>query len=185
MFRLLILLGAMMYGVLLIAGEDKGQMRAGLRDVPDAAAPAAPVPAAPVMAEAPADAVAPAAAAVTLASLPHQPIRVLPAPPRPVAAALSDLPTGSIAPADPAETAESDVQDDLPANTQLRWVTVDSANVRKAPSRNSSVTGRVEQGEALLVLWTEDNGWARIRVEGDGVDGFVHESLLTDTDPAQ
>lgn len=185
MLRLLILLGATMYGVLLIAGEDQGQQRAGLRDVPDAAPlpPLADTDVADVVADDP-------AATVTLASLPHQPIRVLPAPPLPApslaaanaAADIPDLPTGSIA---PVPVAATDATDAIPANTQLRWVTANSANVRKAPSRNSSVTGRVERGEALLVLWTEDNGWARIRVEGDGVDGFVHQSLLADTEPAQ
>ncbi|MEY4983394.1 MAG: hypothetical protein RIR62_1660 [Pseudomonadota bacterium] len=184
MLKWLFLLAAGLYGAMLIGGEDRGQQRAGLRDQPPEAAPAvvAALPAAQQQAASPAAASSPLPAevvAATLASVPAQPIRILPAPPRaPAVAAPAPAPAGEPA-------AGGDAAATLPPNTELRWVAVDRANVRKSPSRQATVTGRVESGEALLVLWVEDSGWARVRVEGDGIDGFVHESLLTDTDPTQ
>lgn len=175
MLRLLVILGLGLYSVMLIGGEDKGQLRAGLRDVPE---PEKPAPA-PVAIEAAAPSEAPErVAAITLASLPAQPIRVLPPPPR------SEAPAGEVTAADAGPVAEEADPETL-ANTKLAWVTANRANVRQAPSRQASVAGRVERGEALLVLWREPSGWVRVRVEGDGVDGFVHESLLTDTAPSQ
>lgn len=181
MLKWLIFLGVALYGALLFGGEDRGQLRAGLREqpvLPDVAA--VPEPETPAIAQVldpPVDQVAEIAPAAVVQSLPQQPIRVLPAPEliaatAPVAdIAVPDLPTETIAAEAP------------PPNTELRWISVERANVRNGPSRNASVTGRIEGGEAVLVLWVEENGWARIRVEGDGVDGFVHSSLLTDTDP--
>lgn len=175
MFKWLILLGVGLYGALLIGGEDRGQLRAGLREqpAPAAADAAETVEASTATADPEPLSQAPDAAVAQL--LPQQPIRILPPPepvaqPQPVTVSL-ELP------------AEEDSGEVLPPNTQLRWVSVDRANVRNGPSRNASVSGRVEGGEAVLVLWVEESGWARIRVEGDGVDGFVHSSLLTDLDP--
>lgn len=184
MLRLLFLLGLGLYAVLLIGGEDRGQLRAGLRDQPP---PAQPEPvladggmaaSADTLPQAPSEAPSEAPLAATLASVPSQPIRILPAPQRApvVEVAVAEEPV--------ADAADEDAASALPPNTELRWVAVESANVRKSPSRQASITGRVESGEALLVLWVEDSGWARVRVEGDGIDGFVHESLLTDIDPA-
>lgn len=174
MLRLLIILGVALYSVMLIGGEDTGQTRAGLRDAPDTPAP----PPETALAEAgKINGTAAADASVTLASLPAQPIRILPPPPRQEPVALAEP---AVVP-----EADADAAAETPSNTTLAWVTVDRANVRQAPSRQASVSGRVERGEALLVLWTEPSGWVRVRVEGDGVDGFVHKSLLTETPPSQ
>ncbi len=175
MLRLLIILGAGLYSVMLIGGEDTGQLRAGLRDMPASETTTQATLAAAV---APAVQAPEPAATVTLASLPAQPIRVLPPPPR------SEAPKKDLVAA-AAETASDETAQDPLANTTLAWVTANRANVRQAPSRQASVSGRVERGDALLVLWKEPSGWVRVRVEGDGVDGFVHESLLTDTAPSQ
>ena len=72
----------------------------------------------------------------------------------------------------------------LPATATLRWVAVESANVRAQPGRYGAIAGRVERNDVVQVLWMEDNGWARIRMEGDGVDGFVFGDLLTDVEPS-
>lgn len=200
MFKWLILLGAALYGVLLIGGEDRGQLRAGLREQPvpavavaQAAETAPSSLAQPVLSAGPPPGSPPgsrpASPPLTLqasetvrATLPAQPIRILP-PPQVVQATVTSAGDSVTAePAlDPAESAAT--EDALPPNAQLRWVAVDRANVRKGPSRSASVTGRIEGGEAVLVLWVEESGWARIRVEGDGVDGFIHASLLSETDP--
>ena len=58
-----------------------------------------------------------------------------------------------------------------------------SVNVRGGPSTNNPVVGRLGRGEAVLVVWVEGNGWARVRVEGDGIDGYISAGLLTDQAP--
>ena len=189
MLRLLILFGITFYGVMIVFGEDQGQLRAGLRDAPMATAPAA----APVVvadsAEAP-----PAAPSV---AVPDQAQRILPMPqdnaatqpsPMPTAVELAEqalLQTASI----PIEIATDTVTEtvtgtDLPATATLRWVAVESANVRAQPGRYGAIAGRVERNDVVQVLWMEDNGWARIRMEGDGADGFVFGDLLTDVEPS-
>jgi hypothetical protein len=174
MLRLLVLLGISFYAVLAVFGDDRGQLRAGLREVESWPAAESPPPA-------PVEQIA--AATDTTPAIPHQALRVLPAPDQPTLAVVTEasaaqalLQTASI----PAE----ETQDQTPAaNISLRWVSVERANVRAQPGRNGAVTGRVERGEAVEVLWVEPSGWVRIRVQGDGVDGFVFGDLLTDIDP--
>lgn len=162
MFKWLILLCGFLYCALLLGGTDHGQLRAGLRDIDqpvkrETVQVAAPAPVAQVD-----DTII---ATNLVPMLPEQPIRVLPrtAMPEPIPVA-----------AQPTEQ---------PENTDLRWVNVDRANVRAAAHKGANVTGSIDRGESVLVLWTEPNGWARVRIEGDGVDGFIHQSLLTEIDP--
>jgi uncharacterized protein YgiM (DUF1202 family) len=61
------------------------------------------------------------------------------------------------------------------------YVSGRSVNVRGGPSTREAVVGRLTRGEAVTVVWVEDNGWARIRVEGDGIDGYMAMDFLTDT----
>jgi uncharacterized protein YgiM (DUF1202 family) len=193
MLRLLILFGITFYGVMIVFGEDQGQLRAGLRDAPMATGPAA----APVVVADSAEA-QPAAPSV---AVPDQAQRILPMPqdnaatqpsPMPTAVELAEqalLQTASI----PIEIATDTVTEtvtetvtgtDLPATATLRWVAVESANVRAQPGRYGAIAGRVERNDVVQVLWMEDNGWARIRMEGDGADGFVFGDLLTDVEPS-
>jgi hypothetical protein len=178
MLRLLVLLGISFYVVLAVFGDDRGQLRAGLRDTEPMLTVQSPPPAS---VDASVEQIA--AATDTIPAIPHQALRVLPAPDQPTLAVVTEasaaqalLQTASI----PAE----ETQDQTPAaNISLRWVSVERANVRAQPGRNGAVTGRVERGEAVEVLWIEPSGWVRIRVQGDGVDGFVFGDLLTDIDP--
>ena len=160
-FKLLLTLTAFLYAAFVVLGEDRGQTRLGLVPVP-AAAPvemvvdeAKPILIAAVKAPAP--------------TLPRQPIRVLPRP--------ETAPLPVIARPEPVEPEVTE------APLNLRWITANTANVRARASRNSALTGKAERGQEVLVLWEEPNGWVRIRVEGDGLDGFVHKSLLTETPP--
>lgn len=175
MLRLLVLLGISFYIVLAVFGDDRGQLRAGLR-----AGDAMPT----------AETAPPASVAVIAAPIdsptvvPHQALRVLAPPSQPTLAVMTEevaaealLQTASI----PVEETQDPAAD---ANISLRWVSVERANVRAQPGRDGAVTGRVERGEAVEVLWVEPSGWVRIRVQGDGVDGFVFGDLLTDIDPA-
>ncbi|WP_435257826.1 SH3 domain-containing protein [Thioclava sp. FR2] len=66
----------------------------------------------------------------------------------------------------------------------LMFVSGRSVNVRGGPSTRTPVVGKLSKGDAVLVVWAEDNGWARIRVEGDGIDGYMSLDFLTEADPA-
>lgn len=61
---------------------------------------------------------------------------------------------------------------------QIQRVSASAANVRGGPSTNNAVIGRVTRGEEVAVLETVD-GWSRIRIEGDGVDGWISTRLLS------
>lgn len=67
--------------------------------------------------------------------------------------------------------------------SEVRYVTGRSVNVRGGPSTNDSVVGKLARNDAVTVVWVEDNGWARIRVEGDGVDGYISADFLTNVAP--
>ena len=192
MWKLLTLLCAAMFLTLLIGGEDRGQQRMGLRGV-EPAPPAAPEPvavaAAPVAAPEPApqrvalrapapdpvvaEAAAPAPAERPVFSLtsyaPLQPDRQPPAPP---------LPAEPVVAVEPAPAAAPE-----PAPLALRWVRSASINVRGGPSTNDAVIGNLKRGEAVAVVAEVADGWLLVRVEGDGVEGYVAARLLTDQDP--
>jgi hypothetical protein len=184
MLKWLLGLGLFMYAFLMIAGGDDSQQRAGLREVPEVQAP-------PVSVSAPVtdDQVLRTAATELVPMLPAPPIRVL--PPKPDAAPAvqasltqtrlnqsDDMAAMTFAPGPDTATGPTVTEE-----TTLRWVAVERANVRSGASKTASITARIEQGEAVSVLWTEPSGWARVRIEGDGIDGYVHESLLTDLNP--
>jgi hypothetical protein len=158
-FKLLLALTAFLYAAFVVLGEDRGQTRLGLVPVP---------------AEPPAETVVDEARPILIAAVkapaptvPRQPIVVMPRP--------ETAPLPVIARREPEKAAI------VAEPMNLRWITANTANVRARASRNSSLTGKAERGQEVLVLWEEPNGWVRIRVEGDGLDGFVHKSLLTDT----
>ena len=104
-----------------------------------------------------------------------QPAEVLPevAPAPPAVQAVFTPPTPVMtAPAAPAEAAAP------PAD--VFYVIGRSVNVRSGPSTGDAVIGKLTAGEAVSVIWVEDNGWARVRVEGDGIDGFMSMAFLSD-----
>lgn len=61
---------------------------------------------------------------------------------------------------------------------EIRRVQVSGANVRSGPSTGFGVVGRVGQGEEVEVVESAGNGWVRIRIQGDGIDGWMAERLL-------
>lgn len=61
---------------------------------------------------------------------------------------------------------------------EYRSVQVASANVRGGPSTGHGVIGRVVLGEEVEVVESAGNGWVRVRIQGDGIDGWVAERLL-------
>ena len=63
-------------------------------------------------------------------------------------------------------------------------VSADQANVRDGPGKGFSVLGRLTKGEQVLVV-LEDNpaeGWSKVRLEGDGIEGYIATRLLTAAD---
>jgi hypothetical protein len=159
MFRLLSLLCGSIFLVLLIGGEDRGQMRFGLMEH---YAPPEPVP----MVVAEVEAAALPAPDVVLAAYP------LPAP-EPVAlpAVVVVAPVPETAAADPVPEPE------------VRFVNANAINVRQGPSTNDPVIGRLTRSEAVTVVSDNGDGWVLVRLEGDGVEGYVAGRLLTDRAP--
>ncbi len=167
MIRLSVLLSLGLYVVLLILGQDHGQKRHGLTlAVPAAKAVPTPlppsvrveqvvfVPAQPVMAD-----------AKTIA-----PVGAIPAAAPPVAEVAS---AAQVAPPLP--------DPDVPGG-RLFSVAADQINVRQGPGKTYSVVGTLAKGEQVLVVTegTTVAGWSRIRLEGDGIEGYVATRLLTE-----
>lgn len=178
MVRLLLLLSISMFLVLLIGGEDRGQLRHGLI----AAAPEEePATATQVAADAPAPA---APKDVNLASF------VPLSPPVPQPAVQRSTPTPEPVVEAPVAVAvpEAEVQQVAllpePEPMPILFVNSNAINVRQGPSTNYAVVGRLTRNEAVLAVEPVENGWVRIRIEGDGVEGFVAARLLTDRDPS-
>jgi uncharacterized protein YgiM (DUF1202 family) len=55
--------------------------------------------------------------------------------------------------------------------------------VRQGPSTAYEVVGRLVRAEAVSVIAPEVDGWVRIAIEGDGLEGFIAARLLSQTDP--
>jgi uncharacterized protein YgiM (DUF1202 family) len=63
------------------------------------------------------------------------------------------------------------------------YVTADSVNVRSAPSTEAEVLDRLGNGEATLLVAAVDADWARIVIQGDGVEGYVALRYLSPNAP--
>lgn len=166
MFRYLLFFGAAFYLALLIGGEDRGQQRMGLAGAYDA--PPAPALPATTLSSEDADRTALQSASASTRA-PVDALRILPAPDRPIVQQVSLTTTP--------DSAEPETPDPM-----LRTVTADAANVRADASRNAPVIGRVEQGEVVRLVG-QVGDWVHIRIEGDGIDGFVHRRLLSSEAP--
>ncbi|GAB1479768.1 SH3 domain-containing protein [Paracoccaceae bacterium] len=149
MFRLTFLLCASLFVALLIGGQDRGQTRFGLQ----------PQPAPQVVAQ------------ITLAPAPAEPIaEVVPAAFVPATPVMQPRPT-------PAPLAE--VQAEVPMG-RVAVVDARSANLRSGPGTDHEVLARLTRGEEVLVVVEADapEGWALVRIEGDGAEGYIAARLL-------
>ena len=61
----------------------------------------------------------------------------------------------------------------------VRTVSASSVNVRLGPSTDTSVVGRLAQGEAVRVLGAVDSEWVEVVIEGDGISGYVAARFLS------
>lgn len=155
MFRLVFLLCAGLFLALLIGGQDRGQVRFGLMSAPEDVQPAVVLTEEPAPVEVTAAAFAPA-----------KPVMVAPAPDT------TPQTTPVVVEAVAAET---------PAiEGAIFYIDAKSVNVRSGPGKSNPVVARLTRDEAVLVIsqTDEENGWSLIRIEGDGVEGYVATQLL-------
>ncbi|MBA3909583.1 MAG: peptide-binding protein [Rhodobacter sp.] len=195
MQRLTFLLCVGIFAALLIAGEDRGQMRPGLalalaesrRPVVEPAESlvvAKPAPAAVELAvAAPAPKTEETRVVARAEPEPYvEPLREVVQQLEEPVFTLSALPTEEVPGASdvPAPT-KPEVAND--ATGQIWYVTASSVNVRVKPSTDSEVLGTLALGEAALVVTDVDGEWARIVIQGDGMEGFVALRYLSPEAP--
>jgi uncharacterized protein YgiM (DUF1202 family) len=194
MLRLTLILCVGLFAALMIAGEDRGQLRPGLADA--AARKALPAPDGPEIADSAPVVVKPAAkpesdtdvAAVKAA--PAAPV-VAEAAPKPYVEPQRELvtkveePVFSLATIGTETVPGSDVQPEALADGEgtIWYVVANSVNVRAEPSTDAEIVGRLGTGEATLVVQSVGTDWARIVIQGDGVEGFVALRYLSPEAP--
>ena len=163
MIRMVLVLCFGLYVTAMVLGEDRGQKRHGLM-LADSQTEL-------VIAADPKQAAA--ASQPSAGFVPAQPVMLAAAPavsPKPAAAEpVVAAPTPEALPA-PRVTGGT-----------LYTVATRRANVRDGPGRSFAVVGSLAQGEQVLVVTEAQpiEGWLRIRIEGDGVEGYMSASLLT------
>ena len=171
MIRLVLVLGVGLFAALLIGGQDRGQLRFGLMPSKDApvARPVSPAPTAKVVVVQAKVAVRPAQ--VQDASFaPDAPVMITPVAPEPTPVQTE------------AGQAKAGPADAGLAIGQVLYVSAKSVNVREGPGKDFGIVSRLSRGEAVLVVTagTGSDGWSLIRIEGDGVEGYVAARLLTE-----
>jgi uncharacterized protein YgiM (DUF1202 family) len=68
-----------------------------------------------------------------------------------------------------------------PGDPTVMYVSATSVNVRSGPSAETQAVARLPRGEAVLVLASDTPGWSMIRIEGDGIEGFIASRFLSDS----
>ncbi len=61
------------------------------------------------------------------------------------------------------------------------YVSGSSVNVRSGPSAETEALTRLSRGEAVLAMPSDTPGWSMIRIEGDGVEGYIASRFLTES----
>lgn len=211
MLRLTLLLCLGIFAALMTLGQDRGQLRPGLALAQSegrldevwaaAEAKARPAPVAVAKSE-------PAPALAALAPEPPAPAPVVPAvaaikpvvevePGREVVAAVEEpifslasfgneaVPGEAGAPLPEAAAPEAAAPETvaLSGDDSIRYVTASSVNVRANPSTDAEVQGKLANGEAVLVVQDVDGEWARIVIQGDGLEGYVALRYLSPEAP--
>ena len=180
MIRLVLLLCGGLYVTAMVLGADHGQKRYGLMLAdsqpaavvqPDGAGQKTVfVPAQPVMRAAavtPEPVVAPETGPVQTATAQTDPAQLAPVQPALQTVALNTTPDALPSP---------QIQGGL-----LYTVAAVQANVRGGPGRTFAVLDSLKRGEQVLLILEAQplEGWSRVRIEGDGVEGYVSTKLLT------
>jgi uncharacterized protein YgiM (DUF1202 family) len=192
MLRLTLLLCIGMFAALMIAGQDRGQLRPGLADAAARKASEKPASVSPSDSDTVVLAAAPADAKVEAAKTPI----VAPAQPEPYVEPERELVTeveepvfslasvGNEAVPEAAPKPEAVSGEGVIGGEGTIWyVTANSVNVRAAPTTQAEVVGKLGSGEATLVVQAVDDDWARIVIQCDGVEGFVALRYLSPEAP--
>ncbi len=212
MLRLTLLLCLGMLAALYTLGEDKGQLRPGLAKAKaegrleqvwaEARAKAERVPVlaptpqpAPVMAEAPvaapdpAPAPPPAPEPILASTGPAITPVVEVEPGREVIAVLSE-PVFTLSalgneavPGSATRPLSDNPAPEVIAEGTIWYVTASSVNVRSGPSTDTDIVGKLGNGEATLMVAAVNDEWARIVVQGDGMEGYVALRFLSSEAP--
>ena len=66
---------------------------------------------------------------------------------------------------------------------EVRYVSAKRVNVRQGPSTDQPVLGKVVFAEAVQVMSDPTEEWVMIRIEGDGIEGYMASRFLQRTDP--
>jgi hypothetical protein len=69
------------------------------------------------------------------------------------------------------------------AQGTIWYVNASSVNVRAGPSTETEVLGKLANGEAALLVADVDGEWARIVIQGDGLEGYVALRYLSPEAP--
>ena len=167
MIRLILLLCAGLYFGLLVLGEDHGQKRYGLmmadqqpgtapllQPVPEVVKEVVFIPAQTVM----------------------EPTMVAAAPVEPPVAA----PAAALVTVADTDTSAPLPEPEIPGGV-LFTVASNQVNVREGPGKTFPVVGGLTKGEQVLVVLEENpiDGWSKVRLEGDGIEGYIASRLLT------
>ncbi len=82
-----------------------------------------------------------------------------------------------------AATGPVDVSTSEGADIPVFYVTARRVNVRAGPSTANPILGSVDIADAVQILSDPNEDWVKIRVEGDGVEGFMASRFLAETAP--
>jgi hypothetical protein len=63
------------------------------------------------------------------------------------------------------------------------FVTGSRVNVRQGPSTEFGIMGQVVYGEAAEIVSDPNQEWVKIRIEGDGVEGYIAKRFMSETEP--
>jgi uncharacterized protein YgiM (DUF1202 family) len=182
MFRLVLLLCVGLFLTMVIAGRDDGQTRLGLTGAHDIAA-LAPLPA-PAAEAAETVPVAVRGGAAAPQAQPAEATAVAYSPPP--AATVQGLQNGltlALPLADPAAADLAPAPSGAEPEPPTGYVIGSNVNVREGPSASTAVLDRLARGEAVTVLGEGAPGWSLIRIEGDGIEGYIANRYLAISPP--
>ena len=73
----------------------------------------------------------------------------------------------------------ADAVQTAPDEPVVQYVIGSSVNVRQGPSADSEALTKLPRGEAVQVIASNTPGWSLIRIEGDGVEGYIASRFLS------
>lgn len=154
MIRLVLLLCAGLYLAFMVMGQDHGQKRYGLLQAEQQALVA--------------EVAQPPVENQSVVFIPAQTVMKSPVVKAPMLA-------------EAAATVAQPLPEPQVTGGRLLTVAASTANVRQGPGKTFGVVGSLTRGEQVLVVdeVAPVQGWSRVRLEGDGVEGYIATRLLS------